>query len=82
MKIRVIDQSGNKQDFEADYAPRIRECFMLTYTTGNATTATNHYFRVKDAMYLVSVPPAPQIVAMNGGAGGFACVSFSFAAYF
>jgi hypothetical protein len=53
MKIRVIDQSGNKQDFEADYAPRIGECFMLTYTTGNATTATNHYFRVKDAMYLL-----------------------------
>ena len=48
--LRVIDEAGNKTDYETDHIPRIGERIMLEYGIGKAPVAI-HYFRVKDVMY-------------------------------
>ena len=57
--LRVIDQAGNKQDYETDYLPRIGERIMLEYGIGKDPVAI-HYFRVKDVMYRLQEKPDVQ----------------------
>jgi hypothetical protein len=54
--LRVIDQAGNKTDYETDYLPRIGERIMLEYGI-NKNPVAIHYFRVKDVMYRLQQKP-------------------------
>jgi hypothetical protein len=54
--LRVIDQAGNKTDYETDYLPRIGERIMLEYGI-NKNLVAIHYFRVKDVMYRLQKKP-------------------------
>lgn len=49
-KLRVIDQAGNKTDYETDYLLRIGERIMLRSGINKGPVAI-HYFRVKNVMY-------------------------------
>jgi hypothetical protein len=48
--LRVVDQAGNKQDYETEFVPRIGERILLEYGSSRETVKP-HYFRVKDVMY-------------------------------
>lgn len=48
--LRVINKSsGNKQDFETDYVPRIGERIVLQF----GAPLLDHFYRVKDVMYML-----------------------------
>ena len=57
--LRVIDEAGNKQDFEAEFVPRIGELLVWTYQRGGEQLK-EHYFRVRDVMYKLDNPPDSQ----------------------
>jgi hypothetical protein len=57
--LRVIDEIGNKQDFETDYVPRIGECILLEFGRGSQPVEP-HYYRVKDVMYRLDNDPPHQ----------------------
>jgi hypothetical protein len=56
MTLRVINQAGNKTDYEADFVPRIGERIVLTYKSGSDPLA-EHSFRVQDVMYRLDNRP-------------------------
>jgi hypothetical protein len=53
--LRVIDPNGNKQDYEAEFVPRIGERIVLEYGIGSQPVTT-HFFRVKDVEYHLQNP--------------------------
>jgi len=54
MKIlRVIDELGNKTDYETDWVPRIGERMVLV-SGHNTELVTDHYYRVKDVVYFLN----------------------------
>jgi hypothetical protein len=57
--LRVIDEIGNKQDFETDYVPRIGERIILEYGTGG-NRVKEHHLRVKDVVYRLQNKPDHQ----------------------
>lgn len=54
--LRVIDEAGNKQDYEAEFVPRIGERIVLEYSIGKEQPVKLHYFRVKDVEYHLQNP--------------------------
>jgi hypothetical protein len=54
--LRVVDQAGNRTDYETEFVPRIGERILLPYGTGGDPVRL-HYFRVKDVMYRLDEPP-------------------------
>jgi hypothetical protein len=48
--LRVVDEAGNNQDYEAELVPRIGERITLEYGRG-AEPVRRHYLRVKDVEY-------------------------------
>jgi len=48
--LRVVDQAGNRQDFETEFVPRIGERIVLVYKTVDEPLK-EHHFRVRDVMY-------------------------------
>ena len=58
--LRVVDQRGNRYDFETDFVPRIGERVLLLHRRGDVPsadhvrggeTAAPHHFRVVDVLY-------------------------------
>jgi hypothetical protein len=57
--LRVIDEVGNKQDFETNHVPRIGEKIVLVYGKGGQLVE-EHHLRVKDVMYRFDNKPDHQ----------------------
>jgi hypothetical protein len=57
--LRVIDQAGNKTDYETEFVPRIGERILLEYGIGGGPVRPR-YFRVKDVMYRLQNSPDAQ----------------------
>ena len=59
-RLRVIDQFGNKYDYDTEFVPRIGERVVLEYEVVLAATSSlkerirPHYYRVKDVSYNLS----------------------------
>jgi hypothetical protein len=53
--LRVIDQTGNKTDYETEFVPRIGERIELEYSMGRGPMQV-HHFRVKDVLYRLQAP--------------------------
>lgn len=51
--LRVIDELGNKTDYETDWVPRIGERLVLVQGL-NKESVTDHYYRVKDVVYFLN----------------------------
>jgi hypothetical protein len=49
--LRLIDEVGNRHDYEAQFVPRIGERILRPFGVGGAPV-TDHYFRVKDVEYV------------------------------
>jgi hypothetical protein len=49
-RLRVIDEAGNRQDYDTEFVPRIGERVVLEYGVGGEPVAM-HHFRVKDVAY-------------------------------
>ena len=67
--LRVIDQSGNRHDYETDFVPRIGEHIVLVYGRGGDTGTPRgrgreppapHYLRVTDVLYRLDNPTGHQ----------------------
>ena len=58
--LRVIDQAGNKHDYDAEFVPRIGERILLTFGVGTDPVRP-HYFRVKDVQYALDNPVDHQV---------------------
>jgi hypothetical protein len=52
--VRVVDQFGNKTDYETETVPRIGERIVMDYGIGSEPVRP-HYFRVVDVMYNLSM---------------------------
>jgi hypothetical protein len=50
--LRVIDENGNKTDYETEWVPRIGERVVLVW--GNSEPVSDHYYRVKDVVYFLN----------------------------
>jgi hypothetical protein len=61
--LRVVDQAGNKQDYEAEVVPRIGERILRVYGTGSEAVRP-HYFRVTDVMYNLDNKPDAQAAVL------------------
>ena len=61
--LRVIDEAGNKTDYETEFVPRIGERIMLEYKSGS-DPLREHYFRVKDVLYRLDKDPATQVAIL------------------
>jgi hypothetical protein len=61
--LRVIDQIGNRTDYEAEFVPRIGERIRLEYGVGGDPVAPR-FFRVKDVMYRLDQPPENQVAIL------------------
>jgi hypothetical protein len=61
--IRVINQAGNKQDYEVQTVPRIAERIVLTYRIGNDPLEL-HFFRVRDVMHNLDNAPHGQVAVL------------------
>jgi hypothetical protein len=57
--LRVIDQAGNKTDYETEFVPRIGERIELEYPIGRGSKQL-HHFRVKDVLYRLQAPTDDQ----------------------
>jgi hypothetical protein len=51
--LRVIDENGNKADYDAEFVPRIGERIVLNFGIGQTAPVTEHFYRVKDVMYML-----------------------------
>ncbi len=51
--LRIIDEAGNKTDYETDWVPRIGERVVLVWGNNNEA-ASDHYYRVKDVVYFLN----------------------------
>ena len=61
--LRVVDQAGNRTDYETEFVPRIGERILLQYGTGGDPVRP-HYFRVKDVVYRLDEPPDIQVAIL------------------
>jgi hypothetical protein len=61
--LRVIDQAGNRQDYDTEFVPRIGERISLTFGTGSAAV-TEHFYRVQDVMYRLDMPSNVQVAIL------------------
>jgi hypothetical protein len=59
----VIDQAGNKTDYETEFVPRIGERIELEYGIGRGSLQV-HYFRVKDVLYRLQAPTDHQVAIL------------------
>lgn len=57
--VRVVDEAGNKQDFETNHVPRIGERIVLAFGVGGQQVR-RHHFRVKDVKYHLDQKPDSQ----------------------
>ena len=62
--LRVVDQAGNRTDYEAEFVPRIGERVELVYGIGKNDPVRPHYFRVKDVMYRLDNKPENQVAIL------------------
>jgi hypothetical protein len=61
--LRVIDQVGNKQDYQTEFVPRVGERVVLEWGVyGEAVRS--HYYRVKDVAYHLSNPAHAQVTIL------------------
>jgi len=51
--LRIIDEVGNKTDYETDWVPRIGERIVLVRGRNNEP-GSDHYYRVKDVVYFLN----------------------------
>jgi hypothetical protein len=51
--LRIIDEAGNKTDYETDWVPRIGERIVLVWGRNNEPVS-DHYYRVKDVVYFLN----------------------------
>jgi hypothetical protein len=51
--LRVIDEVGNKTDYETDWGPRIGERIVLVQEV-NREAVADHSYRVKDVVYFLN----------------------------
>jgi hypothetical protein len=58
--LRVIDEVGNKQDYESEFLPRIGERIVMEFGKGNEPVR-EHFFRVKDVAYRLDAPLNAQV---------------------
>ncbi len=61
--LRVIDQIGNKHDYEAEFVPRIGERILLNVGVGNEPVR-EHFYRVKDVEYRLDNPVEHQVMIL------------------
>jgi hypothetical protein len=61
--LRVIDEIGNKHDYDAEFVPRIGERIVLEYGSGGEPVRI-HYFRVKDVCYMLDNPVEHQAMIL------------------
>jgi hypothetical protein len=61
--LRVIDQDGNKFDYETEFVPRIGERVLLAFPLGRLRSIVHHY-RVKDVMYRLTNPVGAQVAIL------------------
>lgn len=61
--LRVVDQAGNRTDYETEFVPRIGERILLRYGTGGDPVRL-HYSRVKDVMYRLDERPDIQVAIL------------------
>ncbi len=47
----MIDQAGNKQDYETEFVPRMGERIVLSFGNYRENNVREHFFRVKDVEY-------------------------------
>ena len=59
--LRVIDETGSKADYEAEFVPRIGERILLNFGRGKDAPVTEHFYRVKDVMYRLDNPAEAQV---------------------
>jgi hypothetical protein len=57
--LRVVDQIGNRTDYETEFVPRIGERILLEYGSGGDPVRP-HYFRVKNVIYRLDNSPENQ----------------------
>ena len=62
-QLRVIDQAGNRADYETEFVPRIGERIFLQYGI-NKGPVKPHCFRVKDVMYRLQEPSDIQVAIL------------------
>lgn len=58
--LRVIDEAGNKHDYEAELVPRIGERIVLEYGEDKSSVRP-HYFRVAGVEYRLQNPVDVQV---------------------
>jgi hypothetical protein len=63
--LRVVDQVGNRTDYETEFVPRIGESIVLEYGSGRDSVRP-HYFRVKDVVYRLDNRPENQVAVLIG----------------
>ena len=61
--LRVVDQIGNRTDYETEFVPRIGERILLEYGSGGDPVRP-HYFRVKDVVYRLNNRPENQVAIL------------------
>ena len=61
--LRVVDQIGNRTDYETEFVPRIGERILLEYGSGGDPVRP-HYFRVKDGVYRLNNRPENQVAIL------------------
>lgn len=61
--LRVIDEIGNKHDYEAEFVPRIGERIRLEFGIGN-DPVREHFYRVKDVEYRLDNPVEHQVMIL------------------
>lgn len=53
--LRVVDEIGNRADYEAEFVPRVGERIRLDFGRGGQPVEP-HYYRVKDVLYWFDNP--------------------------
>ena len=61
--LRVVDQIGNRTDYETEFVPRIGERILLEYGSGGDPVRP-HYFRVKAVVYRLNNRPENQVAIL------------------
>jgi len=61
--LRVVDQAGNRTDYEAEVVPRVGERILLSYGRGSDPVRP-HYFRVKDVLHRLDNEPGSRVAVL------------------
>lgn len=61
--LRVIDETGSKADYEAEFVPRIGERILLSFGRGGQAVQ-DHFYRVKDVMYMLDNDVEQQVAIL------------------